>query len=216
VAAAAKSTPAEAPAFDLATEFAALVGNEARAWRELAQVWEIDIGSGDPCTAAYRRQILCYRTGTATLALIRQLDRPGVLTLRDGSNRAAHALLVGLSEKSATLRIDGVARDVPLFALADYWRGEYATFWRAPPGYTGAIGSGRAGPAARWLALQLASVRGAGRPVAERLDDATLKGWIHAFQLTQGLPSDGVAGPITLMQLNRAIGVDEPRLGGGK
>jgi general secretion pathway protein A len=216
VAAAAKSTPAEAPAFDLATEFAALVGNEARAWRELAQVWEIEIGSGDPCTAAYRWQILCYRTSTATLALIRQLDRPGVLTLRDGSNRIAHALLVGLSEKSATLRIDGVARDVPLFALADYWRGEYATFWRAPPGYTGAIGSGRAGPAARWLALQLASVRGAGRPVAERVDDATLKGWIHAFQLTQGLPSDGVAGPITLMQLNRAIGVDEPRLGGGK
>jgi hypothetical protein len=26
------------------------------------------------------------------------------------------------------------------------------------------------------------------------------------------LPSDGSAGPITLMQLNRANGVDEPRL----
>jgi general secretion pathway protein A len=50
--------------------------------------------------------------------------------------------------------------------------------------------------------------------VRARFDDATLKGWIHTFQLTQGLPSDGIAGPITLMQLNRTIGVDEPRLQG--
>lgn len=207
---------AEHPVFDLARGFASLVGNERRAWRELAQAWRIDAGDGDPCAAAYTQQIHCYRSGAATLALIRQLDRPGVLTLRDGGNRAAHALLIGLSDKRATLSVNGVAHDVPLVALADYWRGEYATFWRAPPGYTGAIGAGRSGTAARWLALQLATVRGDARPVGDRLDDATLKGWIHAFQLTQGLPSDGVAGPITLMQLNRAIGIDEPRLAGGK
>jgi general secretion pathway protein A len=34
-----------------------------------------------------------------------------------------------------------------------------------------------------------------------------------AFQLTQGLAPDGLVGPQTLMQLNRAAGVDEPRLG---
>jgi general secretion pathway protein A len=45
-----------------------------------------------------------------------------------------------------------------------------------------------------------------------RLDDATLRSRIHRFQLSQGLPSDGSAGPITLMQLNRANGVEEPRL----
>ncbi|GIL06042.1 MAG: ATPase AAA [Betaproteobacteria bacterium] len=213
---AANSASAEPPVFDLATGFASLVGNERQAWRELAQAWHVDAGDGDPCTAAYKQQIHCYRSGAATLALIRQLDRPGVLTLRDGGNRAAHALLVGLSEKNATLRIGGVAHDVPLVALADYWRGEYATFWRAPPGYTGTISSSRSGSAARWLALQLATVRGDARPVGDRLDDATLKGWIHAFQLTQGLPSDGVAGPITLMQLNRAIGIEEPRLSSGK
>ena len=216
VAGAASAAPAEPPVIDLATGFASLVGNERQAWRELAQAWHIDAGDGDPCAAAYKQQIHCYRGSTATLALIRQLDRPGVLTLRDGGNRAAHALLVGLSEKHATLRIGGAARDVPLVALADYWRGEYATFWRAPPGYTGPIGSSRSGAAARWLALQLATVRGDARPVGDRLDDATLKGWIHAFQLTQGLPSDGVAGPITLMQLNRALGIDEPRLASGK
>ena len=35
---------------------------------------------------------------------------------------------------------------------------------------------------------------------------------LRAFQLAQGLPADGMPGPMTFMQLNRAAGVDEPRL----
>jgi general secretion pathway protein A len=215
-AAAAAAPPAEAPAapepFDLPTGFASLVGAEREAWRELAQAWNAAIGDGDPCAAVRKQQLHCWRSSNSTLALIRQLDRPGILTLRDGSNRAAHAVLSGLSSDAAMLRIDGADRTVPLVALADYWRGEYATLWRVPPDYGGGVVDGRAGRTAYWLALQLASARGDPRPIGERLDDAALKGWVHTFQLTQGLPSDGIAGPITLMQLNRAIGVDEPRL----
>lgn len=203
---------AQRPApFDLAAGFESLVGAEKAAWGELARRWNIELGSGDPCLAARRHQVHCYQTGVGTLALIRQLDRPGVLTLRDAYNRAAFVMLGGLSDDSATLLVDGTARSVPLLALADYWRGEFATFWRVPPGYSGAIVD-RSGPTANWVALQLAAARGDSRPVGGRFDEATMKGWIHTFQLTQGLPSDGVAGPVTLMQLNRAVGVDEPRL----
>jgi general secretion pathway protein A len=204
--------PAAAATFDLAIGFESLLGAESEAWRELAAVWNVDLGGGDPCQAARRSQIQCYRTAKSTLSLIRQLDRPGVLTLRDAYNRAAYVMLAGLSGEAAIVRVDGQARSVPLLALADYWRGEFATFWRAPPEFSGAIVDRRSGPAAGWLALKLAAVRGDSRPLGAQFDDEQLKGWIHAFQLTQGLPSDGVAGPITLMQLNRAVGIDEPRL----
>jgi general secretion pathway protein A len=207
-----KETAPAAPPFDLAAGFESLVGAENVAWRELAAVWKIDVGNGDPCLAARRHQVQCFRTAKSTLALIRQLDRPGVLTLRDAYNRAAYVMLGGLSGDAAIVVIDGAARSVPLLALADYWRGEFATFWRAPPDYAGAIVDRRSGPTANWLALQLAAARGDARPVGPQFDDAALKGWIHTFQLTQGLPSDGVAGPVTLMQLNRAVGIDEPRL----
>ena len=40
-------------------------------------MWNIAPGDGDPCAAAEKQQVRCYRTGNATLALIRQLDRPG-------------------------------------------------------------------------------------------------------------------------------------------
>jgi general secretion pathway protein A len=204
--------PAAPAPFDLASGFASLVDAEKQSWHELAQAWNIDIGDGDPCAAASKQQLQCFRSGKSTLALIRQLDRPGVLTLRDGSGRAAYVMLSGLSEDAAMLRIDGSTRTVSLLSLADYWRGEYATLWRVPADYSGSIVDSRSGKSAYWLALQLATARGDSRPVGERFDDAALKGWIHTFQLTQGLPSDGIAGPLTLMQLNRAVGVDEPRL----
>jgi general secretion pathway protein A len=198
--------------FDLATGFESLVGAEGAAWRELARAWNLDLGGGDPCLAARRHQVQCFRTARSTLALIRQLDRPVVLTLRDAYDRAAFAMLAGLSADSATLVIEGVPRTVPLLALADYWRGEFGTFWRAPPQYAGAISDRRGGAAAQWLARQLAAARGESPPTGAPFDDAALRDWIHAFQLTQGLPSDGVAGPVTLMALNRAVGIDEPRL----
>ena len=204
--------PAQPASFDLRRGFASLVGAEKEAWQQLARAWDLAPGNGDPCAAAEQQQVRCFRTGNATLALIRQLDRPGVLTLRDGANRPAYVMISGLSNDRARLTIGGVERTVPLVVLADYWRGEFATFWRPPPNYAGAIADSRAGPAAQWLAEQLATALGDTGPVGSRLDDATLRSWIHRFQLAQGLPSDGSAGPITLMQLNRANGVDEPRL----
>jgi general secretion pathway protein A len=221
-AAAPESTPAQpvtvAPeppkpaSFDLRTGFASLVDADKEAWQELGRVWKIAPGDGDPCATAEKQQVRCYRTSNATLALIRQLDRPGVLTLRDAANRAAYVMISGLSNDRATLAIGGIERTVPLVVLADYWRGEFSTFWRPPPNYAGTIVDGRAGPTAQWLAQQLATALGDTGPVGPRLDDAKLRSWIHRFQLAQGLPSDGSAGPITLMQLNRANGVDEPRL----
>lgn len=204
--------PAKPAPFDLRKGFASLVDADQQAWQALGRAWGIDPGDGDPCAAAEKQQVRCYRTGNATLALIRQLDRPGVLTLRDAANRTAFVMISGLSNDTATLTIDGVDQTVPLVVLADYWRGEYATFWRAPPNYAGTIVDSRSGPTAQWLARQLATALGEPGPVGPRLDAARLQSWIHRFQLAQGLPSDGSAGPITLMQLNRANGADEPRL----
>jgi len=207
----AASPRAETPAFDLAAGFNSLTGAEKDSWRELAKAWDVAVGDGDPCQVPRKQSVHCFRGSNSTLALIRQLDRPVVLTLRDSNNRTAYVYLTGLSNQNATFRIAGSAKSVPLVSLADYWRGEFGTYWRVPPDYTGTITDSK-GPTARWLALQLASARGDPRPIAGRLDDASLKAGIHAFQLTQGLPSDGVAGPITLMQLNRVIGIEEPHL----
>ena len=85
-------------------------------------------------------------------------------------------------------------------------RGELATLWRAPAGYAQPIAARASGPVAAWLAARLASLP-SGPP-----GQTALPARLQAFQTAQGLQADGWAGPTTFMQLNRALGVDEPRL----
>ncbi len=186
--------------------------DEKQAWRELAPAWQLTLGDGDPCPAAQRQLVPCFKTPNSTLALIRQLGRPGILTLRDGNAAPVYAVLTGLTDKLASLRMNGASQTVSLAVLATLWQGDFATLWRAPEGYTGLIGPGSTGPVVDRLAAQLAALDGSAAPAAGQPFDAALKARVHAFQLAQGLKPDGRAGPTTFMQLNRAHGTDEPRL----
>ncbi|PPE70672.1 AAA family ATPase [Caldimonas thermodepolymerans] len=187
--------------------FKALIPDEQEAWRQLAAAWQLQLGPrGDACQAAQRQGVHCYRTARSTLAQIRLLDRPGILTLDDGSRDGGRVLLTRLTAEEAVLRVGDIAHTVPLSALAQVWRGDFATFWRAPAGYDNKAVSDR-GPVAEWLAQQLAKVPGLP-------SEGPLRARIQAFQLAEGLEADGLAGPVTFMQLNRVIGVDEPRLQG--
>lgn len=186
--------------------------DEKQAWRELAPAWMVAVDDGDPCQAAQRHQVQCFRTASSTLALIRQLGRPGILTLRDADSAPVYAVLTGLTDRTATLRMGGVSQTVSLAILATLWQGDFATLWRAPPGYAGMVGTGSSGALVDRLAEQLAALDGGSRPAGGQPFDAALRARVHAFQLAQGLKADGRAGPTTFMQLNRASGVNEPRL----
>jgi general secretion pathway protein A len=212
VPASASAPPPPAPLgpSDLKTQFPVMYRDESDAWRELAQVWNLTIGKGDPCAAAQRQQVFCFRSGRFTPAVLQQLARPGIVTLFDENNRGVFALITGLNLQSATLRMGGTSHAVTLESLDRLWRGDFATFWRAPPGYVG--GDANNGPLTPWLAAQLAKARGETPPIGNVPDAAAMKARVQAFQSTQALKADGLAGPLTLMQLNRAVGVDEPHL----
>lgn len=201
----------------LQTRFKSVGRDEKDAWRALASAWKTthDPAEGadaDPCQIAARSQLQCFRSPSSTLALIRQLDRPGILMLQDETDRPVYALLTGIGPQTATLRIGDTVQTVSLVSLATLWRGDFATLWRMPPGYTGKRVDNRAGSVASWVATRLATLRGESPLPAEALTDAGWKARLSAFQLAQGLKPDGVAGPTTFMQLNRAAGIDEPRL----
>ena len=209
-AASAASAPAFLTAADLPNRFQALTRNENDAWRELANEWKLKLDEADPCAEAQRAQVQCFRSTSSNLALIRQLDRPGILVLRDANDKPVYALLTGLTEQTATLRVAGVSQTISLVSLARLWRGDFATLWRSPPGYAGRTVDAGSGAVAAWLTTQLAGLRG--QPPSDGKGDADWRARVSAFQLAQGLKPDGLAGPTTFMQLNRASGVDEPHL----
>jgi general secretion pathway protein A len=210
VPAASSVAPVELTAVDLSTKVPPGLRDEPGAWRALAALWKLPVTDGNPCGTGEGQQIQCFKA-TTTLTLIRQLDRPGFLTLYDDADRPVYVLLSGLSDQGAHLRVGDASWTVTVASLARLWRGEFATFWRPPPGYAGAPVKAGAGAAADWLASRLAPVLGV--PAADRpMHESDLKAMIMAFQAAQGLKADGLAGPMTLMQVNRASGIDEPRL----
>ena len=219
VASSAAPVPAPAPAArpvldaaSLAAVLPTLLRDENAAWRALAPRWaapEVD-GNTDPCGAWQADNLQCFNSSRTSLALIRQLDRPGILALAGPNGQKVFAVLQGLDGDNALLDIGGVPHAVPLDTLAGVWRGDFATLWRAPPGYPGARAASRSPVVAQWLDTQLGTLPGAGADGAAKA--GTLASRIYQFQLAQGLTPDGKVGPMTFMQLNRALGLNEPRL----
>lgn len=186
-----------------------LLRDSDQAWRELAGAWKVEVGAGEPCKALLKEHLHCF-SKNLSLALIRELGRPGILTLDADSGAPSYAVLTGLTRESATLHAGGTEQKVTLAALAARWQGSFATLWQAPPGYTGRPGLD--GETIDWMAARLAAANGLPPPSGRRAFDAALKSQLRTFQLAQGLPVDGQPGPLTFMQLNRAAGVDEPHL----
>nr|WP_316641728.1 AAA family ATPase [uncultured Roseateles sp.] len=193
---------------ELAERITVGLRSEREAWQALAPAWQLALPEGEPCAAWKRQQVQCFKSDGG-LALLRLLDRPGILTLHDGAGKPSYVVLLGLGSQHARVRVGSTTQTVSLLTLGQQWRGEFATLWRAPPAYQTRVS---AGPTLDWLDAQLAKALGHPALAGRRSYDAALQAKVAAFQRTQGLADDGLAGPITLMQLSRAAGVDEPRL----
>ena len=177
---------------------------------QLGRLWTADLPARNACTAARAEGLQCYRTDRLTLAGLRQLDRPGLITLGQ-PGASATVLVTALGEQHATVSMDDRRWQLPLQQLQTLWRGDFTTLWRLPPGQRSRLEDGRFGPAAPWLTAQMDDLQAQGQLPGVGTG-ASLTEQIKAFQRSQGIDPVGAAGPLTFMQLNRASRVDEPRL----
>jgi general secretion pathway protein A len=181
------------------------------ALRDLAKRWGVQSDEAEPCKVLAGQGLQCFKSSNG-LSLIRQLGRPVVLSLVNPLGQDAHALLVGLGPSWATIEMAGQTQTVSLVALSQAWHGDFVTWWRAPEGYRQKLVRGSQGPAVDWLAQRLAQLGQASMPTQSQRLDENLQAVIAAFQVSQGIKPDGMAGAMTFMQINRLTGVDEPRL----
>ena len=185
---------------------------EASALRALATRWGRALPDGEPCQVAYRIDLRCLQ-GRGGIYELRQLDRPAVITLREGGT-TRYAVLVGMDDGSVTIDTGRKRERVELAHLAPRFTGEYTTFWKMPRGYREQLALGDEGADVDWLATRLAGLAGAAVPAPAAMQpfNARTKEALRVFQQKQGLTTDGVAGPRTHIRLNQMTGVDEPRL----
>ncbi len=209
-AAPASAVAASATAADLASIWQAAHRAEGPAWRELAARWNLALPAGsDPCVAAAQAGWACFRS-QGGLAAARQLDRPGLIALRDGSRPAVWVVLSRLTDDRAWLQVGEQRWPLPLPMLARLWRGEFATLWQRPAGLGETADAAATAAGRDWLQSTLAAIGHDDR-------DAPLKSRVWDFQVAQGLVPDGLAGPMTQMLLQRAATGrrGEPRLAAG-
>ncbi|MBA4501544.1 ExeA family protein [Marinobacterium marinum] len=189
---------------------------QVQAFVGLFQYWQREY---DPrlepvvCDFAERQGLGCL-TLEGDLTLLDRLDRPAVITLRPGGTPYA-ALLTALTPDSAEITVNAEQRRLSRAVLQQLWGGQFTLLWQPPPGYRQPLWPGAQGEGVAWLAEQLNRQRG-GRinaPAKTRYDaEVFLK--VKAFQQQQGLTTDGIAGPLTLIRLNNQVRTDLPRLSG--
>jgi general secretion pathway protein A len=201
VAPVAAAAPVEAP----------LAGtDENTALRELAGMWDATLPAGSPCDAVLAVNLRCYQ-GKGGLYELRTLDRPAVIVLHDGP-ATRHALLTGLNDTTATLISGGITQHVGVASLARQLGGEFTTLYKMPRGFRAQIVAGAQGADVDWIAQRLAQINDDDAPPVEQPFGRRTRALLKAFQESQNMKPDGVAGPRTYMRLNQLSGVTEPRL----
>jgi general secretion pathway protein A len=190
----------------------AALRNEDEGLRELARAWGIKLpAEGNACESAKKQDLRCYR-GEGGIGELRQLDRPAVLKLYDDASHTSYAILAGIGDTTATLHAGEARQEIALTTLTRRFHGEFVTLWRTPPGLGESVRLGDQGTQVDALAAQLTKVYGSRKLVPGQPFNQKLLKQLEDFQQSQGLFVDGIAGPVTLMHLNRVAGLEEPSL----
>ncbi|MDQ1924417.1 ExeA family protein [Massilia pseudoviolaceinigra] len=184
--------------------------SEQEALRPLAALWGVALPAGATCDDVLKLNLRCHQS-KGGLYELRLLDRPAILTLRDGA-QVSYALLTGMDDTHARLSVDGKEQKIDIGALATRSDGSFVTLWTMPRYYRDQVSAGEQGADVDWIASRLAKINGLVPPAADRPLSGQTVELLRTFQTRQNLKADGVAGPRTYMRLNQLTGVAEPRL----
>ncbi|MDR2017293.1 MAG: AAA family ATPase [Syntrophobacterales bacterium] len=164
-----------------------------------------------PCEQARRQGLQCVED-KGSLTVLRQMNRPAVLKLWNGSDEY-YATLTSLNGDTASFALGGEVRVVDIKEISPRWSGDYVLLWRAPPGYKGGLKSGNVGVTVAWLDRQLAMIQKREPSSAQRpFYDEKLAAQVKEFQVTAGLVPSGIAGPRTIICVAAAAGDGGPVL----
>jgi len=186
----------------------------------LLSLWNVDYDPelGSACEQAKAAGLAClFQKGT--LATLRQLDRPVMLSLTDRTGTSHQIALVGLDERRANLMFDQGDTAVPTAGLNEFWFGQFLIVWRPPNGRNEAISPGMQNDNVVWLKQSLSSLMDDYDVDAQNssLFDDELRERLISFQRQHRLEADGVAGSKTQIVINSLLATsDGPRLSSGR
>jgi general secretion pathway protein A len=182
----------------------------------LLRRWGVDLsspGQGDPCGRVASFGLLC-EAGRGDWTEVAVLGRPVLLRVADGAGHRGYAVVGETAGEAVTLDLPEGEERVALDGLIPLWNGDFLVIWQPPPFGGGLIGPRAPRESVRWLRKMLSQVPDMGlTDTTSGRYDRALTDAVRLFQAREGLVTDGIAGPRTLIRLNDALAMPGvPRL----
>ncbi|MDL0429663.1 AAA family ATPase [Marinobacter sp. TBZ242] len=191
------------------------------AFRELFELWGRDYEvSSNPvaCEFAEDQGLRCLENRGSRRSL-EYLNRPAILVLRSNGGNSRYAVLSGLDGNRATIELPEGRQDVTFSSLEPYWFGEFTVLWEAPDHMLkGASDNTRGtdGVAEQiWMGarmMELASRYAGSQEEENRVNRMPAEEQVRWYQQQKGLTVDGIAGAMTIIQMNNDLDSAVPRL----
>jgi len=211
--------PAGQTSLDSLLQDSVLLTTTTVAMTTLLAIWDIDYDSGNPSACAQAAAIgLSCLSQRGSWSLLRQLDKPVVLTLTDSTGHQHRAVLAAIGDDTADLLFGSERMTVPIDEIAGLWYGQYLLIWKPSNGDPSALLVGSQGPKVLWLRQSLAALDPAGSVAVSDSDvfDDELEQQLMDFQQRNRLEADGLAGQQTQIIINSRLGLDDrPSLSAG-
>ncbi|MEQ3620131.1 MAG: AAA family ATPase [Marinobacter sp.] len=195
------------------------------AFRELFELWGMDYRASESpvaCEFAEGQGLRCLQNKGARRSL-EFLDRPAILQLRNGQGDSHYAVLSGLQDNRATLELPSGRREVTFSSLEPYWFGEFTVLWEAPSYTLGDAADSEQGndrvSEQIWMGsriMELASRYAGSRQEESRVNRMPIEEQVRWYQQQRGLTVDGIAGAMTIIQMNNDLESAVPRLTSGR
>lgn len=179
---------------------------------QLALFAYVDITAADPknpCLAVNASHYACEKTRINSWDELKDVNRPGLITLATPDKKWVYALLVGLSENHALLLDNNEEKVVPWSEVASAWNGDFLYVWSRPEAFEGDLQMGDKSDLVTWIAEQFATLDQQSAPLTRQFFTERLQKRVELFQSTQNILPNGVINAQTLRRLNEVLGVDK-------
>ena len=180
----------------------------------LFKAWKLTIAA-DPaapaCDFAQRQGLDCWSRSDGDLKLLRTLNRPVVVKLRDERNELFSLALLQLDSSDAVLASPSGQVKMPANEFQKIWTGDFTVLWRRPPGFFKTLIPGDRGTTVDQILKRLSPIADIQSARDSHSFDATAVKLVRSIQRRCGLAVDGMVGKETIFAIDNLLG-DVPYL----
>jgi general secretion pathway protein A len=186
----------------------------------LFALWSVEIeplfSEEEVYSVAAENELGAEKLNNLLLSELIELDRVGIVWVRDNNNRLKSYVLTAIDSGSVNLQGVKGERQETLEWLAENWNGTFLYLWHRPIDILSLRLGDKNSVALGWLQSRLLQIDDIYQPIITGgYFNEAVRLQVLNFQQKQGIRADGVVGQQTIMKINELTMLSLPRLSKG-